>query len=149
MEFIIVRAVWDGLPAHSTDDRDIMGTTIRTSDNLAVLRSCVMTTMITEHRIEIYTLIEAHFHTAFNDSLQTRKVCRIVNANVLNHCCSGWVVGSSPRVYLQTLCPILLLGSDYITNQQTVGFAPFPFTWRYSTRFKEFILLNSMSFDSR
>ena len=89
MEFIIVRAVWDGLPAHSTDDRDIMGTTIRTSDNLAVLRRCVMTTMITEHRIEIYTLIEAHFHTAFNDSLQTRKVCRIVNANVLNHCCSG------------------------------------------------------------
>ena len=89
MEFIIVRAVWDGLPAHSTDDRDIVGTTIRTSDNLAVLRSCMMTTMITEHRIEIYTLIEAHFHTAFNDSLQTRKVCRIVNANVLNHCCSG------------------------------------------------------------
>ena len=84
MKFIIVRAVWDGLPAHSTDDRDIMGTTIRTSDNLAVLRCCVMTTMITEHRIEIYTLIEAHFHTAFNDSLQTRKVCRIVNANVLN-----------------------------------------------------------------
>ena len=89
MEFIIVRAVWDGLPAHSTDDRDIMGTTIRTSDNLAVLRRCVMTTMITEHRIEIYTLIEAHFHTAFNDSLQTNKVRRIVNANVLNHCCSG------------------------------------------------------------
>ena len=85
MEFIIVRAVWDGLPAHSTDDCDIMGTTIRTSDNLAVLRRCVMTTMITEHRIEIYTLIEAHFHTAFNDSLQTRKVRRIVNANVLNH----------------------------------------------------------------
>ena len=84
MEFIIVRAVWDGLPAHSTDDRDIMGTTIRTSDNLAVLRRCVMTTMITEHRIEIYTLIEAHFHTAFNDCLQTRKVRRIVNANVLN-----------------------------------------------------------------
>ena len=43
-----------------------------------------MTTMITEHRIEIYTLIEAHFHTAFNDCLQTRKVRRIVNANVLD-----------------------------------------------------------------
>ena len=43
-----------------------------------------MTTMITEHRIEIYTLIEAHFHTAFNDCLQTREVCRIVNAHVLN-----------------------------------------------------------------
>ena len=73
------------LPTHSTDDCYIVRSTIRTSDNLAVLRRCVMTTMITEHRIEIYTLIEAHFHTAFNDSLQTRKVCRIVNTDILDH----------------------------------------------------------------
>ena len=95
-----MRAVWDGLPAHSTDDRDIMGTTIRTSDNLAVLRRCVMTAMITEHRIEIYTLIEAHFHTAFNDCLQTRKVRRIVNANVLNVTHEIFIIDCSIQIEL-------------------------------------------------
>ena len=95
-----MRAVWDGLPAHSTDDRDIVGTTIRTSDNLAVLRCCVMTTMITEHRIEIYTLIEAHFHTAFDDCLQTRKVCRIVNANVLDVTQDIFIIDHSIQIEL-------------------------------------------------
>ena len=95
-----MRAVWDGLPAHSTDDRDIVRPTIRTSDNLAVLRRCVMTTMITEHRIEIYTLIEAHFHTAFDDCLQTREVRRIVNANVLNMTEDIFIIDHSIQIEL-------------------------------------------------
>ena len=59
-----------------------------------------MTTMITEHRIEIYTLIEAHFHTAFNDGLQTRKVRRIVNAHVLNMTQDIFIIDYSIQIEL-------------------------------------------------